>query len=144
MKKAGQYGTVFLIVLIVVACGSKKHEAESNKAAWPEMDEFHTIMAASFHPFKDSANLVPAKTNAAEMAKLAEKWASTQLPEKVDTDETKAKLTQLTRDANAFIQIAQAGDSVKVGEALTELHNQFHTLQEAWYGGKEEDHDHKH
>jgi hypothetical protein len=141
MKKITLYTALIFATLLVVACGGKKHEDVANNEEWPEMDEFHMIMAESFHPFKDSANLEPAKANAAEMAKVAEKWANSPLPEKVDNDETKTTLTQLKNDANSFTQIVQSGDSVKIGESLTALHDQFHKLQESWYGGdKEEGH----
>jgi hypothetical protein len=145
MKRLTLFVAVVFVSLLMIACGGKKHEEVANNDEWPEMDEFHMIMAESFHPFKDSANLEPAKANAAEMAKVAEKWASAPLPEKVDNDEIKANLTQLKNDTNAFTQIAQSDDSVKIGESLTALHDQFHKLQESWYGGnKKEGHDHEH
>lgn len=143
MKKLTSYAVIVFMIALAVACGEKKSESVANNDEWPEMDEFHEIMADSFHPFKDSANLEPAKANATEMAKVAEKWVNAPVPEKVDNDETKANLTQLKNDTNAFIQIAQSGDSVKIGESLTALHDQFHKLQELWYGGKE-GHEHKH
>lgn len=145
MKRTSLYFSLAFVIALAVACGSKKHEKVADSNAWPEMDEFHFIMADSFHPFKDSANLEPAKANAVEMAKVAEKWASAPLPEKVDTEEIKSDIATLKNGADAFIQTVQEGDSVKIGESLTALHVQFHKLQEAWYGdGKKEDHDHKH
>jgi hypothetical protein len=99
------------------------------------------VMAESFHPYKDSSNIEPAKANAAEMARVAEKWANAPLPEKVNNDEIKANLVQLKTDATAFIQIAQSGDTTKIGGSLTDLHDQFHKLQEAWYGGGKGHHD---
>lgn len=141
MKRLTLYGFVFLAALLAVACGSKKEETAANNDEWPEMDEFHMIMAESFHPYKDSAYLEPAKANAAEMAAVAEKWANAPLPEKMDNDQTKTDLNQLKNDANAFTQIVQSGDSVTIGQSLTSLHDQFHKLQEAWYGGhKKEGH----
>lgn len=145
MKQLTLYSFVVLVTLLTAACGNKKEETAANNDEWPEMDEFHMIMAESFHPYKDSAYLEPAKANAAEMARVAGKWASAPLPEKVDTDETKANLAQLKSDSDTFAQIVQTGDSVKIGESLTALHDQFHKLQEAWYGGhKEEGHEEGH
>jgi hypothetical protein len=141
MKRVTLYAAVVFVALLAIACSDKKNDKVANNDAWPEMDEFHSIMADSFHPYKDSANLEPAKANAVEMAKVAEKWASAPLPEKVDNDEIKSNLAQLKNDANTFVQTAQSGDSVKIGESLTSLHDQFHKLQESWYGGhKKEDH----
>src|SRR5687767_3170399 len=93
---------VFMAV-IAVACGTKKEEANnavaSDQKEWKEMDDFHMIMAETFHPYKDSANLEPAKTRASELVASAEKWASASLPEKVNTDEMKGKLEQLKNES---------------------------------------------
>lgn len=140
MKKIVLNLFLFSLAVSFVACSGKKEETvteqtEETAAAdeWPEMDEFHFIMAESFHPFKDSTNLDPAKANAAEMAKVAEKWLGAPLPEKVNTDAVKADLQQLKTDCDAFAQLVTTGDATQIGEALTKLHDQFHKLQEAWY-----------
>lgn len=142
MNKITLYGFLCFIILLTAACSGGKKEAAIDNDKWPAMDEFHMVMAESFHPYKDSANLEPAKANAAEMAKAADKWLNAPLPEKVNTDEIKAALGQLKTDADAFTQLVQSSDTVKIGQSLTALHDAFHTLQEAWYGGhKEEKHD---
>jgi hypothetical protein len=146
MKKSSAYLlTLMIVVFSVFACSGKKESSDkvANNDEWPEMDEFHMVMAESFHPFKDSANLEPAKANASEMARVAEKWASAAIPEKVNNEEVKARLTQLKSDASAFIEVAQSGDTTKIGQSLTSLHDLFHELQESWYGeGKEHKHEH--
>ena len=144
MTKSFNYVFVLLAFVMVVACSGKKEAETSQSDEWPEMDEFHMVMAESFHPYKDSSNLEPAKANAAEMARVAEKWANAPLPEKVNNDEIKANLEQLKTDATAFIQVAQSGDTTKMGTSLTSLHDAFHKLQEAWYGAGKEGHEHKH
>ena len=142
MNKSTSFVLVLVAFALAIACSGKKDSAEAaNNDEWPEMDEFHMVMAESFHPYKDSANMEPAKANAAEMAKVAEKWANAPLPEKVNNDEIKANLAQLKADAATFVQTVQSGDSTKIGADLTSLHDLFHKLQEAWYaGGKEHEH----
>ena len=147
MNKLSSFTLILFVFVMAIACSEKKDTtaAAVNNDEWPEMDEFHMIMAESFHPYKDSSNLEPAKVNAADLAKLAEKWTTAPLPEKVNTDEVKANLEQLKNDAAAFAQTVQTGDTTKIGESLTSLHDLFHKLQEAWYKpGKEgeEGHDH--
>jgi hypothetical protein len=148
MRKTYSYLLLVLAFVLAVACSGKKEEATQEAAAttdeWPVMDEFHMIMAESFHPYKDSSNLEPAKVNAAEMATVAEKWANEPLPEKVNSEETKANLAQLKTDAATFVQTVQSGDSTQIGQSLTGLHDLFHKLQESWYGAGKEEHDHKH
>lgn len=148
MRKTNSYLLLVLAFVLTVACSGKKEEPKDEAAAnsdeWPAMDAFHMIMAESFHPYKDSSNLEPAKVNAAEMATLAEKWANEPLPEKVNSEETKANLAQLKADAATFVQTVQSGDSTKISQSLTSLHDLFHKLQEGWYGAGKEGHEHKH
>ena len=99
------------------------------------MDDFHLIMAETFHPYKDSSNLDPVKRRAAELMASADRWASSDLPEKVDNDEVKGKLTQLKAEAATLAEQVRSADDNVIGEQLTRLHDTFHELQEAWYGG---------
>jgi len=116
--------------------------AETDPNEWPEMDSFHMIMAEAFHPYKDSANLEPVKRLAEEMATEAEKWSATALPEKVNSDDTKALLTQLKSDTRALADKIKGGASdEEIGTTLKALHDSFHGIMEAWNGGGEE---HKH
>ncbi|HTE33753.1 MAG TPA: hypothetical protein VK666_25405 [Chryseolinea sp.] len=134
------------ILLVAVACGSKQghddhHDADTT-TTWAGMDEFHQVMAESFHPFKDSANLLPAKANAHAMAAAAQVWGRSPVPSKVDRPEVSEKLDQLQSDAIAFEQTAQSGSDEEVGRSLTALHTLFHQLEEAWYGGEESHSEH--
>lgn len=136
----------FGLMLAVLACSGKK-ETEHNEEAvheetvgsWEEMDEFHMIMAESYHPYKDSSNLEPAKQNAHDLVLSAEKWNSASLPEKFkEDDEMKYKLNQLKSDALAFEEVVKTGDDKAIGDSLTKLHDLFHQLKEAWYGGHDD------
>jgi len=136
---------VCILSIVVSACTSKKHGDHETSVAsdeWKPMDEFHMIMAESFHPFRDSADLGPAKANAEAMVESAEKWLNAPLPEKVNNDETKAKLQELKDEAVAFATVSKTDDDNAIGKSLTKLHDLFHSLQEEWYGGHEESHEH--
>ncbi len=135
--------------LILAACGTKKEEAsteatDSEKEAlqeWKEMDAYHMLMAEAFHPYKDSANLEPAKNLAADLVKSAEAWVNAPLPEKVNTEEVKTKLQELKAGSDALASAVTGGKTEEISATLTTLHDKFHELQEAWYGGGE-GHDH--
>lgn len=130
MKKIG----MFVLAVVAIACGEKKTETtEVNE--WKQMDDFHMIMAESFHPYKDSSNLAPAKEMAKELADAAAQWASAALPEKVNNDEMKATLTQLNAGSQDLLKLVtdNAADST-VAKSLTDLHDTFHKIQEGWYG----------
>ena len=127
------------LIIMVFACSGKKESHHGDPALsqheWKEMDEFHMVMAETFHPYKDSANLEPAKSRAGELAGAAEKWASSPLPEKVDNSEMKDKLDELKIESAALVQRVSSGDDKAIADQLTKVHDLFHTIQEAWYGG---------
>ncbi|MBT1701396.1 hypothetical protein KK083_31170 [Fulvivirgaceae bacterium PWU4] len=139
------------LALLAFACATKKddagdhdHAAEADQKEWKEMDEFHMIMAETFHPFKDSANLEPARSKAGELVAAADKWISAPLPEKVNNDAMKEKLGQLKTEASSMAQAAGSGDDKALEEKLTRVHDIFHAIQEDWYAGHGHEHGHEH
>lgn len=139
------------LALLAFACATKKddagdhdHTADADQKEWKEMDEFHMIMAETFHPFKDSANLEPARSRAGELVAAADKWISAPLPEKVNNDAMKEKLGQLKTEASSMAQAAGSGDDKALEEKLTKVHDIFHAIQEDWYAGLGHEHGHEH
>ncbi len=144
MKKIFNYLLVFALVSLVSCTGKTESTATTTEESdeWKEMDSFHMIMAEAFHPFKDSANLAPAKKLAEEMATEADKWASAELPAKVNKDEVKEELLKLKTDTRALADMIKAGgDDAAIGSSLNSLHDSFHEIMEAWHGGGEK-HEH--
>ena len=144
MKLTGSFYPVIIIATMMVsACASKTEEARDAEhghghdeaGVWVEMDEFHMIMVETFHPYKDSTNLEPAKKRASELMTAADEWASADLPDKVNTAEVKAKLRQLKSEAVTLAESVKSADDNVIGEQLTRLHDTFHEIQEAWYAG---------
>ena len=135
----------FLATLLISSCSTKEsHEDENaDMDEWAELDQFHMVMAESFHPYKDSANLAPARELAVEMAQLADDWSRAELPSKVDNTETKQMLSSLKVATAAFVELSKSTDDAIVGGELTKLHDLFHGLQEAWYSAGDE-HGHEH
>lgn len=135
--------TVVISLIGFLSCAQKKeahHEHEEDANEWAEMDEFHMIMAESFHPFMDSGNVEPAKQNAATMKDMAAKWATSSLPGKVDNDEMKRKLNALKVSAANFKAIAERNDTTVLGDSLARLHELYHSIQESWYRAGEHHH----
>jgi len=139
------YLTTCALAIVMLACTTKKenhHESEAVASdEWPQMDEFHMIMAESFHPFRDSADIGPAKANADSLVAAADKWLNSPIPEKVNNEVVKEMLQGLKDEAEAFAIVSKTDDQKAIGESLTKLHDLFHELQEKWYGGGEE-HEH--
>jgi hypothetical protein len=138
---------VFLSVALF-SCGSQHKEsanASSDSDEWPELDEFHVIMADVYHPMKDSGNVQPIMDRAEELAAAAEKWASASLPKKVETEEMKKMLDELKKGTRSLAdEIKDGAPEDQAGTTLGELHDLFHRIQEAWYGGGDKEKEHKH
>jgi len=129
-------------LLLCFACSSKEKKSESGE--WKELNSFHKIMAASFHPL-DSGNVEPAKKLASQLADEAASWAAASLPEKINNDEMKSDLEKLKTDSRSLAnEIAKGATDDVVKEKLTALHQQFHKIMEGWEGhghdeGEEDD-----
>jgi hypothetical protein len=135
---------VLVLLCVTLACSSKKDSKDEGDSMtvsndeWKEMDDFHMVMAEAFHPFKDSANLEPARNNADSLRSAADRWAEAPLPDKFEgDDEIKFKLNQLKTDASTFVLVVQSGDDKNIGQSLTKLHDLFHEIQESWYDERE-------
>ena len=128
-------------LVTLFACGGKHdqhHEAMAQDSIWKGMDEFHFVMAESFHPFKDSSNLEPAKKLADEMDSVAGIWLAAARPEKVNTDVVKERMEKLKADTKLFAAAVNVESDSTLAKSLDDLHNQFHVLQEAWYSDHDE------
>jgi hypothetical protein len=138
---------VFMVSLVWTACTGKKEDSPattvSDSKEWKEMDEFHMIMAETFHPYKDSADLKPVKDKALELVAVADKWSNAPLPEKVNSDEMKTRLQTLKGETEVLADVVQNGQDSAIGDQLNKVHDLFHEIQEAWYADGD-GHDHEH
>ncbi len=146
MKTAKSLSALILLLLLI-SCGTPKEETKAQDEAlveWKELDSFHMLMAEAFHPLKDSGNVEPATRMMEQLANEAEKWAAAPLPEKVNTDDMKAKLEKLKTDTRALAEEIKIGteDDV-IGTRLYDIHDLFHQIQEAWYKKGDAEGDHK-
>lgn len=108
---------------------------------WPTLDKYHLTMAEAFHPYKDSANLEPARKLATELAQSADAWASEELPARINNAETKALLEALKTSSHRLADQVNAGaPNDSIGAALTALHDRFHHITEAWHGAEKHEH----
>jgi hypothetical protein len=150
MQQIKLFGIVIVLLLSLTYCSSEKKstdvqqpekEPASTVVEWKEMDEFHLVMAESFHPYMDSTNLAPAKLNADELARVAEKWATAELPERVNNEEVKKMISTLNVSSQVYLKIVKTNNDEAIGESLIKLHDLFHEIQDAWYHSAEK-HEH--
>ncbi len=141
-----RYFFFYLLAVAIIAACSHKEKHDESAAEWKEIESFHKLMAAAYHPLKDSGNVEPATRMMDELATEAEKWAASPLPEKVNNDDMKAKLEKLKTDLrNLSNEIKDGAPEDQVGTIFSNIHEDFHHIMEAWNGGgQEEGEEHEH
>lgn len=134
---------LFALCAYLVACSQPKSEqkdtprtAQADTAAakpfqtWKELDEFHTVMAETYHPMEDG-NFAPIRARASELAMRAKEWANSQPPANfVLKPEFKATMDSLVQESARLAEmIAKNAPDTDVKTALTALHERFHQVE---------------
>ncbi|HWC54756.1 MAG TPA: hypothetical protein VG676_14300 [Chitinophagaceae bacterium] len=123
MKKA----ISLLVVALSLICISSQAQ---QKASWKEMDEFHQVMSATFHP-SEEGKLDPIKTRSGEMVNKAVSWQKSDAPKGYNKNAVKASLKKLVSASKELHQLVKnnATDEV-LKEKLSSLHDIFHEITE--------------
>jgi hypothetical protein len=102
--------------------------APKPKAPWKAQEEFHSVLAGTFHPMEDG-DFGPVRKRAAEMARKARLWARSRPPKGYDAAALRPLLTKLEREAAEVAQLVarQAGDG-EIKQALNKLHDRYHEI----------------
>lgn len=106
----------------------KHHEHSSESEEWKEMDDYHMLMAETFHPAEEK-DFEPIRSKAEEMAQSAETWKNSTAPKAFDKPEIKEKLDLLateSRDLAAFVKTEPTDEALF--EKLNALHDRFHEV----------------
>ena len=118
---------------IVTFSFSNKVQAQQ-KAKWNEMEAFHDVMGATFHP-SEEGKLGPLRSRSQEMADKAMAWKNSAAPSGYDKNAVKKKLKELakeSRELNKMVQKNAADSDLK--KELSELHDLFHEIMEKCEG----------
>jgi hypothetical protein len=142
MKSLITFAYVVCITTLFISCGSKEKSSTSND--WKALDSYHDVLAAAYHPLKDSGNVEPARRLLTSLAEKGDSLALASLPEKVNNEEMKSLISKIASDTRSL------ADEVKVGASdsiiaikLNPIHDQFHKIHELWTDGKEHKEHHK-
>lgn len=118
------------------AAQEPKAKMESHHSSgWKELDAFHALLAATWHPL-EKGDYKPAREKAATMATAAETWAASTPPAKCDAKAgaTAKALAPEARDLAKLIAAGAADSTVKT--RLKALHDQFEAAEHACMGHK--------
>ena len=98
------------------------------KAEWNEKNEFHKVMAQTFHPAEEG-NFEPIRSRIGEMYDKALAWTNSTPPKEYDKPEIKATLKEMT---GQIVEIKAMIDKKATNEELmpklNTLHDTFHKI----------------
>jgi hypothetical protein len=97
---------------------------------WKEMDDFHAVMAKSYHPV-EKGNLQPLKENIDSLVTRAKAWQASAIPAVYATKSIKPILDKLVTDCLAIKEsINRKQSDTILKEQVTRAHQTFHEIME--------------
>ena len=105
---------------------------------WKEMNAFHRVMGATWHPASSKGDLAPIRSQAKELLAAADAWAASTPPAHPAScggKEVRAAATKVAADAKALLALVDSGaDDAQVKNALKGVHDAFEVAEKACGG----------
>jgi hypothetical protein len=104
-------------------------------SGWKEMDAFHKLLGATYHPAEKSGDLKPLRASASDLSAAARAWTGSTPPAACNTEAVKTSVATISTDALAIANqvLANASDA-DLKTALTALHENFEKVEKACGG----------
>ena len=120
----------FISIAFLICAFSFSAFSQTAKAKWTEMEDFHTIMAATFHP-AEKGDLQPVKTKSDELAKKAVAWKNSAAPAGYDKAAVAASLQKLVKGTKELDKMVKSNAADKdLTAKISGLHDVFHEIME--------------
>src|SRR5687768_4405441 len=93
---------------------------------WKEMNAFHRVMGATWHPASQKGDLAPLKAKAKELLTAAEAWSASNppaMPASCGDSTVRAAAKKVVADAKALVGMIDAGaDDARLKAGLKSVH----------------------
>ena len=114
--------TSLLMLISLLTFGQKK--------AWKELDEYHSVMAQTFHPAEEG-NLKPVMTRSGELVAKAIALQKATIPTDYQKEGVKQSIELLAKESAALDKLVQEKKpEADIKKAITALHDRFHEVME--------------
>jgi hypothetical protein len=105
------------------------HHAASS--GWKELDAFHTVMAATWHPASKSNDLKVIREKAPDLSQAAQKWAASKVPAGCDTKPIRDAIAAVvTGSKDVAALVAKQAPDADVKAALRDVHDRFEVVEQ--------------
>jgi hypothetical protein len=100
----------------------------TSQAQWPEKNEFHKVMAQTFHP-SEEGNYEPIRSRIGEMHEKALAWANSTPPKEYDKPEVRSTIKELVGQIAALkAMIDNKATNEELKPKLETVHETFHKI----------------
>ena len=115
------------------AQGAQK--GHSMSSGWKEMDAFHKLLAAAYHPVEKTGDLKPLRSSAGELSAAARSWSGSAAPAACNTEAVRSSVSAISIDALAIAnQVLAGADDAALKTAIAALHEKFEGVEKACGG----------
>lgn len=134
-------GIISILVAVLSITYAIGQEPITSQAQWVEKDNFHKVMAQTYHP-SEEGNFEPIRSRIGEMMEKATAWANSTAPKEFDKPEIKSTIKVMIgqiAELQAMIDKKATNDELK--PKLEALHDTFHKVVGMCKPGESHDHD---
>lgn len=105
---------------------------------WKEMNAFHKVMGATWHPASQKSDLAPLKAHAKDLLAAADTWAASKppaMPASCGSKEVLAAVTKIAAESKGLAAMIDSGaDDASLKAALKGVHDTFEVAEKACAG----------
>ncbi len=106
-------------------------EEQHAKSGWKELDIFHDVMSAAWHPAKNDS-LSPARASADKLVSAAKAWSAATAPKGCDSPVVKSSVAKLLPETQSVAAlVARNADDAVLKAALKTVHDTYHAAESA-------------
>ncbi len=106
-------------------------EAEHARSGWAELDAFHDVMSAAWHPARNDS-LGVARASAGKLVVAARTWAASKAPKGCESPAVKSAIAKLVPETEAVAAlVARKAKDAPIKAALKTVHDTYHAAETA-------------
>ena len=145
----------FLIVIAAALLPAVAHSQDSTKpkpdssmksgsmddhmmGPWKEMNAFHRVMGATWHPASHTNDLKPLRARAKELFTAAETWAGSKppsMPASCGSEPVRGAVAKVVTETKALLALLDSGaDDTRLKAALKTVHDTFEVAEKGCAG----------
>lgn len=118
---------------------AQEKEEDHARSGWKELDAYHDVMSAAWHPAKHDS-FAPARRSASALVTAATTWAKATAPKGCEAPAVKTAIARLVPESEAVAAlVARNADDATLTAALKTVHDTFDVVEE---GCKPQQHQH--